>query len=145
MLRPSFLLGPGTPPQSVASLLVDWVAHARPAGGLNCADVRDVVAAFVAAADHPAPALTYLLGGHDLSWVDAHARLTALRPASVPTPRWSMRRRPRVDPVVVEMARHFWYVDPSRARADLGWSPRALEATLSATLSAAPLGTEPPQ
>ena len=40
------------------------------------------------------------------------------------------RQDPGLDPVVVELAAHFWYVDDAAARADLGWRPRALDDTL---------------
>jgi len=40
-----------------------------------------------------------------------------------------------LDPLAIEMARFFWYVDASKARAQLGWRPREPQATLADTIA----------
>lgn len=47
----------------------------------------------------------------------------------------SMAGKPyHVDPVVVEMAHHYWYVDSSAAKSVLGFRPRPWRDTLRDTL-----------
>jgi dihydroflavonol-4-reductase len=41
----------------------------------------------------------------------------------------------RVDPVSVEMAQAFWYLDSSKAERELGWSPREPNLTLHDTVA----------
>ncbi|MFN2564109.1 MAG: hypothetical protein ABR499_03765, partial [Gemmatimonadaceae bacterium] len=47
--------------------------------------------------------------------------------------RWKLT--PPVEPVEVEMASHFWYVDASKARRELGFSPRDPAETLHDTVA----------
>jgi dihydroflavonol-4-reductase len=43
-------------------------------------------------------------------------------------------KRADVDPVSVEMAQYYWYIDASKAREDLGWKPRNPNDTLKDTV-----------
>jgi dihydroflavonol-4-reductase len=43
-------------------------------------------------------------------------------------------RTPPVDRISVEMSQHYWYVDATRARSELGFSPRDPDDTLRETV-----------
>lgn len=145
-VNPSLLLGPGDVYGSSTRdvrLFLDRALPAVPAGGMSFVDARDVADAMLRAMTHGAPGQRYLLGASNCTVREFFARLE--RVSGVPAPRIPMPRSVSfargatevlaravrafggelpVDPVSVEMAQLFWYLDASRAGMDLGWSPR---------------------
>ena len=150
-MRPSLLLGPGDKRLSSSRTILDFLDKKIPfipGGGLNIVDVRDVADAFEAAMAQGGPGHTYLIGATNLTLAELFDHLARL--SGVPAPRLKLpyalahtgarlgsklmgafgKHDPGLDPVVVEMANHFWYLDDAAARRDLGWNPRPLEDTL---------------
>ena len=150
-MRPSLLLGPGDSRFASTGVVRDFLERdipVVPTGGLSIVDVRDVAEAFVAALTHPSPRRSYLLGAANLEF---DAFFSALeRVSGVSAPRLKVPgalvaavtkmiapvsgSRDSLDPVVAEMTRHYWFVDSSAAQQDLGFRPRELDDTLSATI-----------
>ena len=119
---------------------------------MNIVDVRDVAEVFMAAMERGKAGQTYLIGATNLTIEDFFAKLAKL--SGVAAPRLKVpyalahagaragsrllgifgKSDPGLDPAVVEMASHFWYLDDSAARSDLGWDPRPLEETLEESI-----------
>ncbi len=156
-VNPSLLLGPGGNGSSTEDvrLLLEGQIPAVPAGGLSFVDVRDAAEAMVLAMDRGRAGERYLVGACNLTVRDFFARIA--RAADVPMP-WLPMPRSRalaamgarlaqrvaartglgfaaaVDPVSVEMAACFWYLDASKAQRELGWTPRDPGLTLRDTV-----------
>ncbi len=153
-MRPSLLLGPGDRQGSSTGDVVLFLQKkipTSPSGGLSFVDVRDVADAFLLAMERGTPGRTYLLGADNVPFEDYFKRLehlTGIRAPWVPLPdktalmgarlldgaMRALGRKPAVDPVSVDMARHFWYVTSERARQELGWTPRPSGETLRDTI-----------
>ncbi len=152
-VNPSLLLGPGDPDgeatETVRRFLRDQVPFA-PTGGLSFADVRDVAQTTVRLLTEGEPGERYLLGAANWSFAEFYGRLARLtgKRAPIPTPAVANRvlswlpnlgkggftpRLPltRMD---VELTRHWWWLDDSRAVNGLDWSPRDPLTTLSDTV-----------
>lgn len=154
LMRPTLLLGPGDVKQSSTGDVVLFLQKKIPAsieGGLSFVDVRDVADAFIAAMERAPAGRTYLLGAENLTMESFFKRmehLTGIRAPWLPIPGEAMRigakligqamkligKDADVDPVSVEMAQHYWYIDSSRAIEELGFSPRSSTETLRDTI-----------
>ena len=154
LMRPTLLLGPGDHNQSSTGDVLLFMRRKVPAalsGGLSFVDVRDTADAFIRAMDRAPAGSTYLLGATNLTLSDFFHRLADI--TGIPGPRLplpdssialgarllkramnAIGREADLDPVSVEMARHFWYIDASLARQELDWSPRSPDATLRDTV-----------
>jgi dihydroflavonol-4-reductase len=155
-VNPSLLLGPGDVNGSstgdVAQLLEQKVPVV-PAGGLSFVDARDAAAGMILAMERGGPGERYLLSAANMSIEAFFGRLERI--SGVPAPRLRMPRSiglaragahllERVqkhlpmdlplDPISAEMGQHFWYVDSTKARRELGWEPRDPLITLSETV-----------
>lgn len=154
MMRPTLLLGPGDRNQSSTGDVVKFMQKKIPAtmpGGMSFVDVRDVADAFIAAMDEADPGQTYLLGAANLPVSDFFKRLediTGIARPKLPVPGKAavvgarlldrtlkaFGKKADVDPVSVEMAQYFWYIDSTKARDELDWQPRAANETLRDTV-----------
>jgi dihydroflavonol-4-reductase len=154
MVNPSLLLGPGDDRLSSTRDVLSFLARdipLTPPGGLNFVDVRDVADVLPAAMERGRAGERYLLGGHNMSFADFFGRLERL--SKVPAPRlrgsgkWTvvaaqaqaalwrkLGRTPPVEPEGVDMARHYWYFQSSRAMQELGFSAREAAETLHDTV-----------
>jgi dihydroflavonol-4-reductase len=157
-VNPSLLLGPGDVRGSSTEdvrMLLEGLVPAVPAGGLSFVDVRDAAEGMLLAMDRGKPGARYLLGACNLTVREFFARVA--RVAGVPAP-WLPLPRSRalaaigatamrqlatrtglgaglaVDPVSVDMAQCFWYVDSRKAQRELGWRPRDPGVTLRDTV-----------
>jgi dihydroflavonol-4-reductase len=155
-VNPSLLLGPGDVNGSstgdVAQFLEQKVPVV-PAGGLSFVDARDAAAGMILAMEKGRPGERYLLSAANMSIEAFFGRLERI--SGVPAPRLRMPRSiglaragahllERVqkhlpmdlplDPISAEMGQHFWYVDATKARRELGWEPRDPLVTLSETV-----------
>lgn len=145
-VNPSLLLGPGDVYGSSTHdvrLFLDRAIPAVPSGGMSYVDARDAADAMLRAMTHGTPGRRYLLGASNCTVREFFARLE--RVSGVPAPRMPMPKSAAfaragtellgrivkkiggelpVDPVSVEMAQLYWYLDASRAEKELGWSAR---------------------
>lgn len=155
LLRPPMLYGPGDHRFRTTSLAIKILRRKMPArldGGVAFTDVRDVAAAFWAAADHPSPRPVYHLPG--VAWTVERffaeiARLGGTEPPKRSLPyglAWSLATATAPlsralgvsllpDPVVVEMGACHWGITSRYAATDLGFSPRPPEETLADTVA----------
>ncbi|MBI4481389.1 MAG: NAD-dependent epimerase/dehydratase family protein [Acidobacteria bacterium] len=154
IVNPSLLLGPGDVHlrscQDVALFLRRKI-FGIPNGGLNFVDVRDAASALLSAMEKGRAGQRYLIGGPNQSFAEFFRRLEVLSNVRAPRVRFSASaamaaakfqqvlervtgRRFPVRPVSVEMSTCFWYLDATKARSELGFSPRDPEETLRDTV-----------
>ncbi|HWS55346.1 MAG TPA: NAD-dependent epimerase/dehydratase family protein [Pyrinomonadaceae bacterium] len=154
LLNPSLLLGPGDERLSSTRVVLDFLSRkivVVPKGGLSFVDARDAARAFYAAMRQGRPGERYLLGAANWTFRDFFGRLERL--TKTPAPFLSLPSKltlagaravgalyrgwklaPPVEPVEIEMAEYFWYLDASKARAELGFAPRDPQETLLDTV-----------
>lgn len=154
LVNPSLVLGPGDDRSSSTrdiELFLQGQILAIPSGGLNFVDARDVAAGLISAMREGKPGERYLLGGPNWTFrqlIENVARISGrsapkLQPSlgfSLRSARVLRRLYPlagksfRLDDDSIKMASLFWYCDSSKARAELGFTPRDPEATLRDTV-----------
>lgn len=153
-VNPSLLLGPGDVNGSSTEdvrLFLEKKIPAIPPGGLSYVDVRDAASGMILAMERGAGGRRYLLGASNLTLKEFFARLERisgvrgpLLPMPIlPTP-WARQTRElartgasmlerlsnrlgipvAIDPVSIDMAHFYWYVDASLSENELGWTPR---------------------
>ncbi|MBI4511072.1 MAG: NAD-dependent epimerase/dehydratase family protein [Deltaproteobacteria bacterium] len=154
IMSPSLLLGPGDARGSSTEDVRRFLQRKIPIcpeGGVNFVDVRDVATAFASAMENGRDGERYLLGGPNWTLETFFGRLERL--SKVPAPRLRVPDKvarwgailmeqfadwrgvaPPVDRISVEMAQHFWYVDSSKAMAELSFEPRDPQETLMDTI-----------
>jgi dihydroflavonol-4-reductase len=155
-VNPSLVLGPGdvngSSTEDVRRFLEGSIP-AVPAGGLSLVDVRDVAEALRLAMERGRAGERYLVGAINLTVREFFARLarvSGVRAPWLPMPRsrevarsgaaildrlaTRAGLRGPVDPISVEMAQCFWYLDASKAESELGWSARDPNVTLHDTV-----------
>jgi farnesol dehydrogenase len=159
VVYPAVIYGPGemTEGNIVVRALLD-VLHGKVPALLGdprrrwCyAFVEDVAAGVVAALETAPAGGRYLLGGENISQGDFYRTVEELSRVAVPRRRmpdglatvlgWGMLQAarlfggvPKLTPDLVEVFRHDWAYDSSRARRELGYQPRALREGLRLTL-----------
>ena len=154
-MRPTLLLGPGDVRESSTGDVVLFLKRRIPGvidGGVSFVDVRDTAQAFITAMERADSGETYLLGAINLPMRAFLERLEAA--SGVPAPKASIPDTfarlgsgllnavtniagniGDLDPVSLEMARHYWYIDSSRAEEKLDWNPRDPNITLRDTIT----------
>lgn len=155
-VNPTLLLGPGDRNGSSTEDVRRFLERklpATPSGGASYVDVRDAALGMLLAMERGVPGKRYLLGACNLTMRELFARLervSGVKAPAVPTPRAPGLARLGaelaekalaragvslpVDPVSVEMAQYFWYLDPSLAESELGWTSRDPIQTLRDTV-----------
>lgn len=155
-VNPSLLLGPGDVNGSSTGDVLKFLEQkvpVVPAGGLAFVDARDAAAAMILAMQKGRPGERYLVSSSNQTLELFFGRLSRL--SGVPAPKLRLPRSiglakagahllERVqkhlpvdlplDPVSAEMAQHFWYVDSTKARRELGWTSRDPQDTLADTV-----------
>ena len=155
-VNPTLLLGPGDVNGSSTEdvkLFLERKIPAIPPGGLSFVDVRDAATAMILAMERGRPGARYLIGAQNLTVREFFGRLE--RASGVKSPEVPMPHAPTlsrlgasllekamdkvglrlpVDPVSVEMAQYFWYLDPALAERELGWTHRDPSETLQDTV-----------
>jgi dihydroflavonol-4-reductase len=155
-VNPTLLLGPGdlygSSTEDVRRFL-DGKVPAVPSGGLSFVDARDAAEALRLAMEKGTPGKRYLVGACNLTLREFFARLS--RVSGVKAPWLPMPRSPElarvgakmaeklasrlgmelpVDPVSLDMAQRYWYLDATLAERELGWSSRDPMETLADTV-----------
>lgn len=151
VVNPSYVLGvpvdTNQPGESSTRTVGDYLLGRLPmvvAGAANFVDVRDVASSYLRAADAGEPGERYVLGGHNLSWVEFIDRLARLsrirRPVLVLPPELAGPARladglpgPNLGEGAFLMAQN-WRVSSRKARRELGHTARPLSETLRATI-----------
>lgn len=153
MARPTLLLGPGDHNGSSTGDVVKFLCgdiKAGLPGGMSLVDVRDVAAVLPALMEKGAVGVGYLLGAVNCTVRDfmvALGQVSGVRAPAFDLPRSVVDRAGGVlkavsrlrffgglEPQTFEMGCHYWYIDSSRARAELGFAPRDWMATLADTV-----------
>lgn len=153
-VNPTLLLGPGDTRGSSTDdvrLFLERRVPVTPGGGLSYVDVRDAANALRLAMDLGEGGRRYLVGACNLTVREFFARLERVSgvkapvlssPRLSPLGRWGASQLARltekytsVDPVSVDMAQYFWYMDATRAETELGWKSRDPVATLGDTVA----------
>lgn len=154
-MRPTLLLGPGDWRESSTGDVVLFLKGKVPGlieGGMSFVDVRDAAEAFRQAMEKGRAGETYLLGAINLTLADFFehlAALTGLAAPKMPIPGALLGLGSKLlgalsqvkddigdlNPVSIEMARHYWYIDSLKAKRELGWTPRDPVLTLRDTVA----------
>lgn len=150
-INPTLLLGPGDVHGSSnksVQLFLEGRLPGIPSGGLSFVDVRDVADAIVLVLAKGKPGRRYLLGAANMSFNAFYGRLSRISGVDLPPMKMPKALRSvlpflptknldlpwwlggELDRVELEMATHYWYLDNTRAREELGWQPRGIEETL---------------
>jgi dihydroflavonol-4-reductase len=153
IVRPPILLGPGDHRFRSTAHVLRVLRRRLPFivdGGMHFIDVRDAADALVKAMQHPHPRPVYHLTGTACTLRDFFqliAREAGLRPSWRVLPHrpvlWAAnlnrmlgsRLETVPDPVVVEMAHHYWELLSRYAEPDLGYRSRPPEQTIADTIS----------
>lgn len=152
---PSFTLGPDDPAGAPANKLVRRLIERRLrftlTVGFGCLDVRDFATGVLLAAARGAPGRRYLLSGENVTttqFLEQAAAIAGVKPPWFEPPNVLLhllvgavegvsairRKPPPVTRSVLQIVgRYAWY-DTTRARTELGWSPRPLRQTLEDTI-----------
>ena len=158
-VNPTLLLGPGDVNGSSTDdvrLFLERKIPAIPPGGISYVDARDAAEAMRLAMEKGVGGRRYLLGSSNLTLREFFARLervSGVRGPLVPMIRAKQmteiaragaqmleRLTTRlgvpmpVDPISLDMAHFYWYLDASLAENDLGWAPRDPVETLADTV-----------
>ncbi len=154
IVNPSYVFGPAVdrthPGETSNRLIGNYLLGRLPAvvdAETNAVDVRDVARGHLLAASGGAPGERYVLGGHDLQWVELIervARLSGVHHPLVVLPReaGALARRaeelglpsPVAGEGVLLMAQS-WSYSSNKARRDLGYRARPLDRTLRDTIA----------
>lgn len=153
IVNPSYILGvplDRLPEGETSTRVIGSYLRGRLPGmidsGLNVVDVLDVAAGQVLAAERGRPGHRYVLGGHNLSWVQLLERvalLSGVRNPLMVLPRQTADLFEAVEllrvplPMRAEAVRLMsldWQGSSEKARAELGYRPRPLDETLSSTI-----------
>jgi dihydroflavonol-4-reductase len=155
IVNPSLLLGPGDDRLSSTKLVLDFMARkisAVPTGGVSFVDARDAAKTFRAAMKKGRHGERYLLGAANWTFAKFFGRLERLTKVSAPWlalpsrlaitgsqlldslfKQWNMSSP--VEPVAIEMAQYFWYLNCAKASRELGFRPRDPGETLHDTVT----------
>ncbi len=158
-VNPTLLLGPGDVNGSSTEdvrLFLERKIPAIPPGGLSYVDARDAAEGMRLAMEKGVSGRRYLLGACNLTLREFFARLE--RVSGVRAPLIPMIRARQaaavaragtrlleelttrlgvpmpVDPISLDMAHFYWYLDASLAESELGWAPRDPVETLADTV-----------
>jgi dihydroflavonol-4-reductase len=153
IVNPSYVFGVpvdrSAPGETSTRMIGNYMRGRLPAlvdGETNVVDVRDVAKGHLLAAERGTPGERYVLGGHDIGWVELFervAKLSGVRHPLLVLPReaGAVARAAEAagfpSPISAEglvlMAQN-WRYSSSKARRELGYRTRGLERTLTDTI-----------
>ena len=152
---PAFTFGPddlvGAPANKLLELLIRGKLPFTLPVGFSCTDVRDFADGMVRAAERGRSRERYLLTGENVRLDELLERAASI--AGVRAPRFTppmflmralvgavglvsrlRRRPPPITREVLQIVGRFAWYDASKARTQLGWTPRPLDQTLAETI-----------
>jgi dihydroflavonol-4-reductase len=161
-VNPSLLLGPGDRRLSSTGDVRKFIKRQIPTipdGGINFVDARDAAAATATALAKGRAGERYLLGGPNWTtkeFFDRLGRVANVSPPRLKLPpkvaKWGASiveelyrwrgKEPPMERISVEMAEHYWWIDSSKAAAELDFSPRDPQLTLVDTVDYLRRGVE---
>jgi dihydroflavonol-4-reductase len=152
---PSFTFGPddpvGAPANKLLQALMARKVPVKVSVGFGCLDVRDFAHGMVLAGERGRSGSRYLLSGDNVTidqLVEQVSAIAGVRPPRFTVPAFIVRglvgvlellskvrgKPPEITGDVLQLlGRYAWY-DTSKARAELGWTPRPLRETLTETI-----------
>ena len=157
IVNPSTPIGPlDLKPTPTGRIIVDFLNRRMPAyvdTGLNLVDVTDAAQGHLLAAERGQVGEKYILGGENLTLKQMLERLARI--ASLPAPRVRLpyavafgfalgaeavsrvltHRPPRASVTEVRMSRKHMFFDSSKAKEQLGYTPRAVDDALTAAIN----------
>jgi dihydroflavonol-4-reductase len=153
VVNPSYVFGPpldrSRPGQTSTRIVGNYLRGRLPAvvdGEANTVDVRDVARGHMHAAERGRPGERYVLGGHDVRWVELLERVAELSgvrhplvvlPAEAGAAVRAVKRfglpTPGLSEGIVLMAQN-WRFSSAKARRELGYRARPLDRTLQDTI-----------
>ena len=150
IVNPGFMLGPWDWKPSSGKMLLEVARFAplAPVGAFSLADVRDVAAATIAAARTPSVSGRYILGGHNLTYMDSWRKFAAAagkrgpRFRAGPFNRWVAAlsgdlwgrisgREPNLNSAGMRMSCQHHCFSSARAERELGYRIRPLDETIA--------------
>ena len=154
IMNPTLLLGPNDERLSSTKVVLDFLARKipyTPSGGLSIVDTRDAATAFISAVEKGSHQEKYLLGSANMTFTEFFGRLERLSGVSAPMLKVPkklavsassmiesvFKNWGKASPVAskeVEQAEHYWYFESSKAREELGFTPRDPQETLNDTI-----------
>jgi dihydroflavonol-4-reductase len=153
IVNPSYVFGvpvdPSVAGETSTRMIGNYLRGRLPAlvdGETNVVDVRDVAKGHIRAAERGRPGERYVLGGHDVRWVELIERVAELSgvhhplvvlPAEAGAAARAVRElglpTPGVSEGIVLMAQN-WRYSSAKARRELGYRARPLDRTLQDTI-----------
>jgi dihydroflavonol-4-reductase len=153
LVNPTYVFGvpvdPSQPGETSNRIIGNYLRGRLPAvvdGETNAADIRDVAAGHLMAAERGTPGERYVLGGHDVSWVELVERAAKLssvqHPLLVLPPETARVARlaetlhlpELIAPEAFELMAQNWRFSSRKAKRELGYRVRALNTTLRDTI-----------
>ena len=154
-VAPSFTFGPddpvGAPANKLIKALITGKLPVTLPVGFGCLDVRDFASGAVLAAERGSSGRRYLLSGENVTTSQLLEQAAAI--AGVKAPRFApplfllrlavagieglsaiRRKPPPITRSVLQVVHRYAWYDTTRARTELGWSPRPLRETLEDTI-----------
>jgi dihydroflavonol-4-reductase len=154
IVNPSYVFGVpvdrSQPGETSTRMIGNYMSGRLPAvvdAGTNVVDVHDVARAHLAAAERGKPGERYILGGHDVSWVELLERVARLSGVSHPLlvlpPETAHLARfaeslglpSPISPEGVVLMAQNWRYSSRKARRELGHKARPLDDTLGDTVA----------
>jgi dihydroflavonol-4-reductase len=155
IVNPAYVLGApvdrSVPGETSTRIVGNYLRGRLPAvvdGGASIVDVRDIARGHVRAAKRGKPGERYILGGHNIGWVELVDRIAELsgvhRPLGViPREAAELMRTPAelglpsgffVDPEAYGLMAARWWASSAKAEKQLGYQYRPLDETLESTI-----------
>lgn len=153
VVNPAYVLGvpvdPSQPGETSTRMVGNYLRGRLPAivdGSTNIVHVEDVARGHLLAAERGRAGERYILGGQNIRWVDLMERVAAMsgmrRPllviprelAAVLARAGSLGGGVLISPEAFALMAQDWRYSSSRAKRELGYRPRRLEATLRETV-----------
>ncbi|MEA2330357.1 MAG: hypothetical protein QOH58_495 [Thermoleophilaceae bacterium] len=143
VVNPSYVFGApvdrSQPGETSTRMIGSYLRGRLPAvvdGEANVVDVRDVARGHLLAAERGQPGERYILGGHDVSWLDLLGRVGELsgvhHPLMVLPP--EAARLPGLPSEAIVLMAQNWRYSSAKARRELGYRARTLDRTLRDTI-----------